>query len=368
MGRPRKTDAPQNNPIMNNVFTVSMTIIRKFTKRWLMPITGGVIALLALFFLYGGLDFDHFFTVLQTANLWWVAVLGVTILLEQFVQGWKWRQLLYDLKPISSLRLTGAFLAGYGANALVPMGISPLVRSWLIARLETLKMATVLMTTAIARFIDGVVFAIFAGIVALAGQIPRIEGNLQLGLSVAGALNLALFGGLLWLLFHYQVRLSSDTAGISRFIDWLAARFRGKPGELRTALSQGIIWPSRRSRQIAVVAASFAMKALAATHLLWAGLAVGVTLNFFDYLFLMVFAGFALVLARFIRVPGGFVIGAGFALKLLGVSAEQALAMVLLTNMMTTILVIGIGLIILWRSGIDIRAVTRDLEAYNAAA
>ena len=69
------------------------------------------------------------------------------------------------------------------------------------------------------------------------------------------------------------------------------------------------------------------MKIIAATHFLWAGLAVGIVLTPFDYLFLMVFAGFALVLARFIRVPGGFVIGTGFALKVLGVPDEQALAM-----------------------------------------
>ena len=59
------------------------------------------------------------------------------------------------------------------------------------------------------------------------------------------------------------------------------------------------------------------MKAIAATHFLWAGLSVGVLLGAFDYLFLMVFAGFAMVLARFVRVPGGFVIGSGFAFKLL---------------------------------------------------
>ena len=98
------------------------------------------------------------------------------------------------------------------------------------------------------------------------------------------------------------------------------------------------------------------MKAVAATHFLWSGLAVGVTLGVFDYLFLMVFAGFALVLARFIRVPGGFVIGSGYALKLLGVADEKALAMILFNNTFSILLMVGIGLAVLWRSGVEIRS------------
>ena len=83
------------------------------------------------------------------------------------------------------------------------------------------------------------------------------------------------------------------------------------------------------------------MKVIAATHFLWAGLAVGIVLAPFDYLFLMVFAGFALVLARFVRVHGGFIIGSGFALQLLGVPDEQALAMILFNHILSIVLMVG---------------------------
>jgi len=336
--------------------------------RWFVPLIGGGLALSAVFFLYRSLNFNLFLAELKGAKFGWIVLLAVTILLEQLIQGWKWRQLLYDLKPISSWRLTGAFLAGYGANILVPLGISPLVRSWLVARLEELRMATVLVTTAISRFIDGIVFAIFAGIVAVAGQIPKIEGDLQAGLAAAGALNLILFSGALWLLFKSRAQFRLDNAWISRVIDWLAAKSRGTLNDLRAALAKGIVWPHQPARQTAIIAASFAMKAVATTHFVWAGLAVGVTLQFFDYLFLMVFAGFALVLARFIRVPGGFVIGSGFALKLLGVPDEQALVMILFNHMISIILVVGIGLVVLWQSGIDIRTMAQSIEKPDGSA
>ena len=66
------------------------------------------------------------------------------------------------------------------------------------------------------------------------------------------------------------------------------------------------------------------------------------------------FAGFALVLARFIRVPGGFVIGSAYALKLIGVADEQALAMIMFNNVVSLLLMVGIGGIVFWRSGVEI--------------
>ena len=324
--------------------------------RWAIPIVGAGLAIGVLFWLYQDLDFNRLIAELAAAGVHWLFVLGATILAEQLLRGWKWRQILYDLKPISSWRLFGAILAGYGVAVLIPLGISPLVRSWLIARLEGLRMACVLVTAAIERFIDGIVFAIIVGIVALAGQIPSIEGDLRAGLAVAGGLNLAIFAAPLWLLFKGRRHLGRSDAPIGRAIDWLASKGGARFAGLRSSIAAGIVWPRDRARQLGIVAASVAMKAVAATHFVWAGLAVGVTLGVFDYLFLMVFAGFALVLARFIRVPGGFVIGSGYALKLLGVADEKALAMILFNNTFSILLMVGIGLAVLWRSGVEIRS------------
>ena len=324
--------------------------------RWIFPIVGAGLAIMALFWLYRDLDVDKFLAAVATADSVWLITLAATILLEQLVRGWKWRQILFDLKPVSSVRLFGAILAGYGVGVFVPLGVSPLVRSWLIARLEGLRMASVLVTTAIERFLDGIIFALIASFVALAGEIPQIEGDVRTGLAVAGMLNLGLFSVLLWFLFFGRTPLGRDDARLSRWIDWLAVKGGRRLDGLRSAIREGIIWPKDRTRQVGAIAASVVMKVISVTHFLWAGLAVGVVLAGWDYLFLMVFAGFALVLARFIRVPGGFVIGSAFALKLLGIPNEQALAMILFNNVFSIVLVVGIGLFVLWRSGVDIRA------------
>lgn len=340
--------------------------MKRMLVRWIFPAAGGVAALALIFWLYGSFDFSRFWQGLRGADPVWIAGLAAAILVEQLLGGWKWRQILYDVKPIPTLRLTGALLAGYGANVLVPLGISPLVRSWIVARLEKLKMATVLTTTIIARFIDGVVFALFAGFVALAGKVPQIEGNLELGLSVAGALNIALFGGLLWVMYRFRAVFAREGPLICRLFDWVAARMRADGPGLRGALCDGVVWPRAPARRLAVLLAAVAGKLVAATHFVWAGLAVGVWLSPWDYLFLMVFAGFVMVLGRFVRIPGSFVFGAAFALQVLGVPDETALLMILFNYITTIILVVGIGLVVLWQSGIDIRRARVEAEAPNA--
>jgi hypothetical protein len=66
-----------------------------------------------------------------------------------------------------------------------------------------------------------------------------------------------------------------------------------------------------------------------------------------------------MVLARFIRVPGGFVIGAGFALNILGVADEAALAMIMFNNVFSILLMVGLGLMVFWRSGVELKSLTR---------
>ncbi len=332
-------------------------------RRWLPPVAGAAVALALIFYLYRDLDFGRFIEGLRLANPAWIGVLALTILLEQVVNGWKWRQILHDVKPVPTLRLTGALLAGYGANVLVPVGISPLVRSWLIARMENLKMGTVLTTTIIARFIDGVVFALFAALVAMAGKVPQIDGNLEVGLAVAGALNFALFGALLWAMFRFRALFAQEGPVICRIFDWVARWFRANGAELRGSLCDGIVWPRAPRSRLNVLLGAIAAKLISVTHYLWAGLALGVVLAPFDYLFLMVFAGFSLVLSRFVRVPGGFVIGSAFAFSLLGVPEEQALLMILFNWMISITVVVGGGLIVLWQSGLDIRRARLEAEA-----
>ncbi len=66
------------------------------------------------------------------------------------------------------------------------------------------------------------------------------------------------------------------------------------------------------------------------------------------------FLGFLIILTRLARIPGGFLVGALFALDLLGVADEEALAMVLIVQTSSMLTVVAVGAFALWRNGVAI--------------
>jgi hypothetical protein len=137
-----------------------------------------------------------------------------------------------------------------------------------------------------------------------------------------------------------------------RLIARLPPRIAGPVQRVAASFATGICWPSEFGRGLGIVLASVAMKLIAASHLMWAGLAMGVELLPAQCLFIMVFLGFLIILGHFARITGSFIIGGIFALGLFGVVEERALAMVLVVQGASLLSVAGIGTLALWQQGV----------------
>ncbi len=336
---------------------------RRTPRAMLWTSIAALLATGVLFFAFRHLDLGRLSDIILGAEPLWLLALAVSIPIEQVLRGWKWRQILFDIRPVGTLRLFSAVMVGYFANMMIPIGLSPLVRAWLIARLESLKITTVLLTTAIERFVDGIVFAVLVGVLVIFAVLPETEGNLRLGLVVAGSGSLVLFIGLIGGLFLVKNHLIDSNSVGGRFVAWLETLFGGRLAGIGLGMAEGITWPKSRWRGAGVILASIAMKMISTTHFLWVGLVFGILLSPFDYLFIMVVTGFALIVSRFIRVPGGGIMGSAFALKLLGIADEEALTMVLVVHFSVMALVAGIGAIAMWKSGLtvlELRRATRE--------
>jgi hypothetical protein len=321
--------------------------------RW-WSIGGALVGMSVLVLVLWRLDYGRLSQVVARSHAGFLLLVPLAVALEQLVRAWKWRQLLHDIRRIRTLRLFGAIMAGYLANILVPLGISPLVRSWLVARLEALEISTVLATAAIDRFIDGVVFVGFVVLALVFAVFPDPTGDIRLALTFGGAGNLVLFALLLYALARYKRRMARGESRIMTLVHRLPQRFAGRAGELAQGFADGVVWPRGVWRGVGIALASVVMKLIAITHFLWAGLAFGVTLHAADYVFLVVFLGFLIILTRLVRIPGGFLFGALFALDLLGVGEEEAFAMTLLVQTSSMLTIAAIGAVSLWRNGIAI--------------
>ena len=308
------------------------------------------IALLAI--VLWRIDYQHFGEALADARVEYLALVPAAIMLEQLVRAWKWRQILYPLGPVATPRLFGAIMVGYLGSLLIPFGVSPLLRSWLIARLEGLRMSAVLATVAIDRLIDGLVFTVLAALMLGLAGFPDPSSQLRVGLVIGTAGSLALFAALLWLLARHKRSMANPASRLQRLISRLPSWLGERARPLLASFADGTVWPSAPWRRLAIVLSSIAIKLIATTHFLWAGLAFGVVLRPLDYLFLIVFLGFLVILTHFARLAGGFIIGAVFALGLFGVSEELALAMVLAVQISSLSCVAAIGAFALWRNGV----------------
>lgn len=154
-------------------------------RRWWAAAAAGI-GLALLVWVLARIDYERMRTVLQEADATFLMFVPLAIGLELLARGWKWRQLLFDIRPIGTWRLFGAIMAGYFANLLIPVGLSPFVRAWLIARLESLKMAMVLATVAIDRFIDGVVFVASSSSPWFSSLFPSRQATSEPGSRSAG--------------------------------------------------------------------------------------------------------------------------------------------------------------------------------------
>lgn len=322
---------------------------RRQHRAW--SIGGALVGVAALAWVFGRLDYERLYDVLATADGVFLLLVPIAIAAEQLVRAWKWRQILYPLRAVATLRLFGAIMAGYLGNLLIPLGVSPIVRSWLIARLEVLRFSAVLASVAIDRLIDGVVFTGFVAAVLAYAVFPDPRGDIRLGLVIGGVGSFALFALLLALLVLYKRDVEDAGSRIMRLAERLPARLAERTRGLLRSFAQGVVWPAEPWRRLAVVLASVVIKLIAATHFLWAGLAFGVVLRPVEYLFLIVFLGFIVILTHFARIAGGFIVGAVFALGLFGIESERAVAMTLVVQVASLATVAAIGAFTLWRHG-----------------
>lgn len=330
---------------------------RAFARwRWLAIVAS--LALLA--WVLRGVDFESFVDVVAAADVRPLLLLPVVAIVEQLVRAVKWQLMLQPVCRVGIWRLFGAIMAGYFANFVVPARISPLVRAWLIARLENQPVGTVLATVALDRLIDGLVFVAIAVSVALMVSFPVQTERVEVGLLWGAGASLLAFVALLLALL--AVRRHAD-----RLAEIVARRLPARAATPTSAFvrrfADGVVWPRETWRQVAIVFASIVMKVIAVSWFVFAGLAFGIVLAPMDYVFLMVFLGFLVVLAGTLGLVGGFTAGAVFVLGGFGVPAETALAMTLAVQTTTLVTVTATGLGALWKQGVRLS----DLRLRRAA-
>ncbi len=150
---------------------------------------------------------------MKIANWWFVALAIAVDILTYVVQGVRWTALLVSVGSIDSLRATQAIYAGLFANEVMPLRLGEVVRAWLVSRWLQARMAMVLPSIVVERFLDAMCLAAGLGMAALFVRLPRdlLDASDILGVVVLAAA--ALF---VWLVFRKDKQLTARPADRAR--------------------------------------------------------------------------------------------------------------------------------------------------------
>jgi hypothetical protein len=124
----------------------------------------GVGVVVSLVFLYIGLQGIHLEEVAKyigTANLLWLLPGVAVYFLVVWGRTWRWHFMLRPLKAIPLGRLFPVVVIGYMGNNVYPFRAGEVIRAYVLARNEGVKITASLATIVVERIFDGLVMLIF---------------------------------------------------------------------------------------------------------------------------------------------------------------------------------------------------------------
>jgi hypothetical protein len=135
----------------------AFAIGRLHSRRSLTLLLGGIASIAMISFLLRGIDVNDFLSVLAVADVRVLMLVPIAIAGEQLVRAWKWRQVLYPMRPTALWAFSVQLCSETWRACSFPWHESNRTG---LARCapEGLKTGSVLATVAVDRFIDSIVF------------------------------------------------------------------------------------------------------------------------------------------------------------------------------------------------------------------
>ena len=131
-------------------------------RLWIGLAVSGLFLLLLLF----RVDREEIVSALSNANYLYVVPAIALYFVAVYFRAIRWSYLLSPIGRFPVSRLFPVVIIGYMANNLLPARLGELVRSYYLARRETVSGSTALATVAVERLYDGVALLFFAAISA----------------------------------------------------------------------------------------------------------------------------------------------------------------------------------------------------------
>jgi uncharacterized protein (TIRG00374 family) len=315
------------------------------------------VSAVAVYFLLRSVDLAATADVLRRAELGWIGLMLVTVLLDVAARALRWRRLLAPISPVPYRRVLGYTFVGYLANNVLPARLGELVRSHALGEREGLSRTTVLGTVVVERIVDT---AMVVGMAAISILTLSVQGTMTTAVVLGVGFVGILIVGLAVLIVGDRLPGAARAATIlSRW-----PRLLELAGRLREGLA---VAGSPRTIAAAVGIGALAWAASIATFLL-AGKAVGIDLSVAQAALLCTGVALATIVPSGPGYLGTFELTAVGIAGGFGIGPDEAFAMALLVHaMILGVTSIG-GVVSVVRLGLGLRAGSTEMERGESAA
>jgi uncharacterized protein (TIRG00374 family) len=174
---------------------------RKFPS-WLPQVLGYTVSLVCLLWVLNGYDFAELANDFRTLDFKWVA-LAVTADLAVYVcHGWRWQTLLAPVSRLNFWRTVQSIYIGLFANEVLPLRPGEVIRCYLLAHWNDLRLSVGFASAALERVIDGVWMLVFFFVTATFAK--NMPGEIVFAAELMGAGLVIAVGALVWVLRRHH--------------------------------------------------------------------------------------------------------------------------------------------------------------------
>ncbi|HEX3877930.1 MAG TPA: lysylphosphatidylglycerol synthase transmembrane domain-containing protein [Bryobacteraceae bacterium] len=186
---------------------------------WAPQAAGYVLSAVCLIWVLRGYPIkEELIPALRELDWKWIAIAIGFDVSVYFVQAWRWNTLLEPVIRLGFWRTSQAIFVGLFANEVLPLRTGELIRCYLLAHWNNLRISLSFASAAVERLIDGVVLV--ACFMFTAGIVRGVPEDLTILVRILGIGLILLSVALMWL-----IRRKLDTHPVFKESRW-AATFR----------------------------------------------------------------------------------------------------------------------------------------------
>ncbi|HWB84713.1 MAG TPA: lysylphosphatidylglycerol synthase transmembrane domain-containing protein [Bryobacteraceae bacterium] len=191
---------------------------------WLPQAFGFGLSAVCLAWVLHGYPISDLVNAIRTLDWRWVSLAVLADLSVYLVHAWRWKTVLSPVIRVGLWRTAQAVYIGLFANEVLPLRTGELIRCYLLAHWNDLRLSVSFASAAVERLIDG--FWMLAAFLVTAGFVRRIPRELTILVQVTGVLLMLCAILLIWIVrrkhqAHTAIRERRGAATLRHVIEGL---------------------------------------------------------------------------------------------------------------------------------------------------